>query len=271
MGIDKSLNQSPQGGLEKIGYTSSNGSSGNCCKIRDKYLIGHVLGGQNGGSTLEYLSTFHFVLRHFTIDTFMFFILPKLDHYILLSHTSHHYTWPHTPLLIKRRCKSVFDFLGCAFIHLLNFRFNIFHDDKAWQIVDLLVMILSFWQLACWVLICLLLAFWALVIIVFIHQLVLFCQHGITIHGPVWHYLFEVRHFHYMMDEHISEYSSFEAFCISVCSSLHAGAYPFLWDYRTFRRLHSPFDLVINPRDLHTRAYPSYLSSSDLQQTSLTF
>ena len=64
------------------------------------------------------------------------------------------------------------------------------------------------------------------IIIVVIHQLVLFCRHDVTIHGLVWHYLFKVGHFHYMMDEHISEYSSFEAFCISVCSSSHTGAYP---------------------------------------------
>ena len=52
MELDKSLNQSPQGGLEKIGYTSSNGPPGNCCKVSNKYLIEHVLGGQNGGSTV---------------------------------------------------------------------------------------------------------------------------------------------------------------------------------------------------------------------------
>ena len=52
MELNKSLNQSPQGGLEKIGYTSSNGPSGNCCKIWNKYLIGHVLRGQNGGFTV---------------------------------------------------------------------------------------------------------------------------------------------------------------------------------------------------------------------------
>ena len=51
MELDKSLNQSPQGGLEKIGYMSSNGPPGNCYKVPNKYLIGHVLGGQNGGST----------------------------------------------------------------------------------------------------------------------------------------------------------------------------------------------------------------------------
>ena len=46
------INQSPQGSLEKIGYTSSNGPPGNCCKVLNKKnLIGHVLGGQNGGST----------------------------------------------------------------------------------------------------------------------------------------------------------------------------------------------------------------------------
>ena len=52
MGLGKSLNQSPQGVLEKIGYTSSNMPPGNCCKVLNKYLIGHVLGGQNGGSTI---------------------------------------------------------------------------------------------------------------------------------------------------------------------------------------------------------------------------
>ena len=51
MELDKSLNQSFQGGLEKIGYTSSNGPPENCCKIRNQYLIRQVLGGQNGGST----------------------------------------------------------------------------------------------------------------------------------------------------------------------------------------------------------------------------
>ena len=33
MELDKSLNQSPQGGLEKIGYTSNNEPPGNYCKI----------------------------------------------------------------------------------------------------------------------------------------------------------------------------------------------------------------------------------------------
>ena len=51
MELDKSLNQSSQGGLEKIGYTSSNGLPWNCCKRQDKYLVGHVLRRQNGGST----------------------------------------------------------------------------------------------------------------------------------------------------------------------------------------------------------------------------
>ena len=51
IGLNKSFNQSSHGDLEKIGYTSSNGPSGNFCKVLNKYLIGHVLGGQNGGST----------------------------------------------------------------------------------------------------------------------------------------------------------------------------------------------------------------------------
>ena len=44
MGLDKSLNQGLQGGLENIGYTSSNEPPRNYCKVTDKYLIGHVLG-----------------------------------------------------------------------------------------------------------------------------------------------------------------------------------------------------------------------------------
>ena len=88
---------------------------------------------------LRYLHIFNFVLKHFTLDTFMSSILPELDHYLLLSHTSHHDTWHHTPLSIRMRCRSVFDHFGCAFIHLLDFRFNIFHDGRAWQIVDLVV------------------------------------------------------------------------------------------------------------------------------------
>ena len=52
MELDESLNQSPQGDLEKIGYTSSNEPLGNCCKVSNKYLIRHVLGGQNEGSTI---------------------------------------------------------------------------------------------------------------------------------------------------------------------------------------------------------------------------
>ena len=51
MGLDKSLNQSPQGDLEQIDYTSSNGPPGNRCKVPDKYPIGHVLGEQNRGYT----------------------------------------------------------------------------------------------------------------------------------------------------------------------------------------------------------------------------
>ena len=49
--LDKSLNQSLKGSLEKIGYTSSDGPPRNYCKVPNKYLIGHVLRGQNGVST----------------------------------------------------------------------------------------------------------------------------------------------------------------------------------------------------------------------------
>ena len=74
---------------------------------------------------------FHFVLRRFTLDTFMLPILPEPDHFLLLSRTSHHDTWLHTPPSIRRRCRSILDHLGCAFIHLSDFRFNIFHDSRA--------------------------------------------------------------------------------------------------------------------------------------------
>ena len=51
MGSNESLNQSLQGGLEKISYMNSNGPSGNCCKVPSEHVIGHVLIRQNGGST----------------------------------------------------------------------------------------------------------------------------------------------------------------------------------------------------------------------------
>ena len=53
MTLVKSLNQSPQGGFKKKWYTSRNGPTGNCCKLPNKYLIGYVLGKQNGGSTIS--------------------------------------------------------------------------------------------------------------------------------------------------------------------------------------------------------------------------
>ena len=51
MWSNESLNQSLQGDLEKISYMSSNGPQGNCCKVPSEHVIGHVLIGQNGGST----------------------------------------------------------------------------------------------------------------------------------------------------------------------------------------------------------------------------
>ena len=39
MESNKPLNQSLQGGLEKISYMSSNGLPGNCCKVPNKHLI----------------------------------------------------------------------------------------------------------------------------------------------------------------------------------------------------------------------------------------
>ena len=92
-------------------------------------------------------------------------------------------------------------------MYLLEFRFSIFHDGKAWYIIDSLVICFHFDSI-CEVLTCLHFAFRALVIIFFIHLLVLFYQHGIIIHGLVWHFLFEVRLFDCMIVEHIPKYSS---------------------------------------------------------------
>ena len=60
MGSDETLNQRLQGGLEKTSYTSRNEPLGNCCKVPNKYLIGHVLGRQNGESTVIQTSTITF-------------------------------------------------------------------------------------------------------------------------------------------------------------------------------------------------------------------
>ena len=41
--------------------------------------------------------------------------------------------------------------------------------------------------------------------------------------------------------------------------------------HRTFHRLQSPFDLVFDPRELHTRVYLPSLRSSDLSQALVSF
>ena len=41
-----------------MGYTSSNGPPENCCKVRNNYLIRHMLGGPNGGSTNRSCETY---------------------------------------------------------------------------------------------------------------------------------------------------------------------------------------------------------------------
>ena len=72
------------------------------------------------------------------------------------------------------------------------------------------------------------------------------------------------------MDEHISEYSSFEAFCISVCSSLHTEAYSLSESIGPSTGfIH--FWSSCRPRELHTEAYPPSSRSSDLSQASLSF
>ena len=71
------------------------------------------------------------------------------------------------------------------------------------------------------------------------------------------------------MIEPILEYSSFVSFHNLVCSPSHNGAYPLLREHQAFHRLHSPFDRVVDPRELHIEAYPHSLGSSDLSEASL--
>ena len=78
-GLNKFLNQSSQGNLKKqICYTSSNGPPRNCCTIPDKYLIGHVLGGQNGGFTQTF-QTLLIITHFYWQPTLMYFRKQKLN------------------------------------------------------------------------------------------------------------------------------------------------------------------------------------------------
>ena len=62
----------------------------------------------------------------------------------------------------------------------------------------------------------------------------------------------------------------FEAFCISVCSSLHTGAYPISESIEPSTGfIH--FWSSCRPLELHTGAYPPSPRSSDLSQASLSF
>nr|CAN68254.1 hypothetical protein VITISV_043923 [Vitis vinifera] len=56
MELDKSLNQSPQSGLEKIGYTSSNGPPENCCKIKNLW---DIVPAEPGDRFLSMLPSWH--------------------------------------------------------------------------------------------------------------------------------------------------------------------------------------------------------------------
>ena len=100
---------------------------------------------------------------------------------------------------------------------------------------------------------CLHFAFRALVIILFIHQLVLFCQHGITIHGPVWHFLFEVRLFDCMIVEHIPKYSSLDGMSFhSLFTITYWGITPSL-SSSDLSHASLPLDLVVDPAGCRLR------------------
>ena len=78
MGLDKSLNQSLQGGSYKISYMSNNGPLGNCCKVPNKHIIGHVLEGQNGGSIVARSNVAFLQISTFSLTTALFHLLALL-------------------------------------------------------------------------------------------------------------------------------------------------------------------------------------------------
>ena len=84
------------------------------------------------------------LISHSDISPWMLSCLPSYQSLIITLFYPTHPTVTHdlTIFSIRRRCRSVLDHLGCVFIHLLDFRFNIFYDGRAWQIVDLVVMII---------------------------------------------------------------------------------------------------------------------------------
>ena len=68
----------------------------------------------------------------------------------------------------------------------------------------------------------------------------------------------KVGHFHCMMDEHILEHSSFGAFCISVCSLSHAGAYLVLREHQPFSELSFTFGSSCWPLRVAYLGIPSF-------------
>ena len=159
---------------------------------------------------LGYLPPLHFTPRHSILNTFMLISIllefdryfPSFGSYISLWHMTSHLT-----LWIREECRPILDFPSRAFMYLLDFEFNIFHDNRAWQITifffsddDFILTIdmLSFN----------LLAFCVLVIIIFLSTNP-FCLSARYLN--TWSCLafpFEVGHLHYMVDEHIPKYSS---------------------------------------------------------------
>ena len=61
------------------------------------------------------------------------------------------------------------------------------------------------------------------------------------------------------MDEHILEHSSFGAFCISVCSLSHAGAYLVLREHQPFNKLSFTFGSSCWPLRVAYWGIPSFL------------
>ena len=94
---------------------------------------------------LGYLPTFHFILRHFTHGYFHTFYLTRAwsSPSFILHILPWHMTSPFSRLGGDVDQSSI-ALVMFSYI-LLDFRFNIFHDGRAWQIADSLVMMLSFW------------------------------------------------------------------------------------------------------------------------------
>ena len=102
---------------------------------------------------LGYLSTFHFVLRHFTLDTFMLSTLPEPNHYLFLAHTFHHDTWLHNLLFrLGENVNQISTFLysfHTSFGGRSDWFFTLEHLPIDMEIIGLFhVILIAYWGIA---------------------------------------------------------------------------------------------------------------------------